>query len=488
MIHLTRHSLNLFAILLATLIIGTASFLVHAQSGGTWQSCFYFGLFGVTIGPPECGGPPPGSECSPGCGGPLGGVCPTDYCWSVWVPDPAPVCATAGQPCGPSAANSCGMTSSGTIDPTTCTCNAVTPSDALCPPPDPPPPGQCPGQWSEGGFNSWGDEGNPYVFQACTCEEAGQYTQPDGSCGASPAPTCADNGQLGTWPDCYDPPPPPPGCTPDPSCAANTCSGSSCTDSCGVPYAGTMDCTPSCTPDPSCAANTCSGSTCSDACGNTYSGTMSCAVTFPNLTQPTISYTPSAGFDLTTGNYNQVSVSFTTSNNGDAAAGSSNYRFQFDSGNNGYETTNSASLGTLNISQNVTRNENVLNVPFGPTSIRILVDSSSAVAESNEGDNERTLTFTLPPPDPGLTISVDRIQVRAGESVTLTWSSVASYPMNCIVFGPGVNISPSPRNGTQLTQGINAKSEFTYSCTEPITGTTFSDSVTVETTGTIEER
>src|SRR3989344_5180239 len=106
---------------LASLIIfvgDTYGTSAYAQSGGSWQSCVLF-WFGMQIGPAECGSPPPGSECSGGCTG-LPGFCPTDYCWSVWVPDPAPSCATAGQPCGPSAANACGMTNSGTIDSTTC--------------------------------------------------------------------------------------------------------------------------------------------------------------------------------------------------------------------------------------------------------------------------------------------------------------------------------------------------------------------------------
>lgn len=52
--------LNCLALMIAFLFIVGAFFVAKAQTGGTWQSCFYFGLFGVTIGPPECGGPPAG--------------------------------------------------------------------------------------------------------------------------------------------------------------------------------------------------------------------------------------------------------------------------------------------------------------------------------------------------------------------------------------------------------------------------------------------
>ncbi|MEK7281116.1 MAG: hypothetical protein AAB037_02030 [Chloroflexota bacterium] len=51
-----------------------------------------------------------------------------------------------------------------------------------------------------------------------------------------PEPTCADSGQVGTYPACTDPDP---SCTPDNSCRTNTCTGSSCTDSCGYSYSGT---------------------------------------------------------------------------------------------------------------------------------------------------------------------------------------------------------------------------------------------------------
>ena len=71
---------------------------------------------------------------------------------------------------------------------------------------------------------------------------------------------------------------PGPGCAPNNSCAASTCVGSSCTDSCGNSYSGTKIC--SCAPDCSCAVATCTGSTCTDpACGTTCSGTKICGCT-----------------------------------------------------------------------------------------------------------------------------------------------------------------------------------------------------------------
>ncbi len=75
-------------------------------------------------------------------------------------------------------------------------------------------------------------------------------------------------------------------CTPNSSCAASTYVGSTCTDSCGNVYAGTLVATcsngssgpypscPMCTASSACAASTPVGSTCTDSCGNIYAGTM----------------------------------------------------------------------------------------------------------------------------------------------------------------------------------------------------------------------
>lgn len=132
-------------------------------------------------------------------------------------------------------------------------------------------------------------------------------------------------------------------CVPSSACAANTCSTTTCSDSCGNSYAGTQNCTPppttcadlgqvgtypncsaaptctdnsycsgttyissdtcngqtgstpnstscgyvapsSCTPSSACAASTPVGSTCSDSCGNTYSGTVASGCGTPSAT------------------------------------------------------------------------------------------------------------------------------------------------------------------------------------------------------------
>jgi hypothetical protein len=62
--------------------------------------------------------------------------------------------------------------------------------------------------------------------------------------------------------------------------------------------------------------------------------------------------------------------------------------------------------------------------------------------------------------------------------------------MTCQVYGPGITTTtfdPSidGATGTEVSEKINAKSVFTLSCV--VAGTTFTDTVTIETQGVIEE-
>lgn len=179
------------------------------------------------------------------------------------------------------------------------------------------------------GFIGGGTAGNGYAYTCYYCQLP---------------PTCQSQGLIGTPPNCL---PAPPSCTADFSCAANTCAGSNCSGTNGscqtVAVAGTKNCTPppttcadlgqvgtypncsaaptctdnsycsgttyissdtcngqtgstanspscgyvapsSCTPSSACAASTPVGSTCSDSCGNTYSGTVASGCGTPSAT------------------------------------------------------------------------------------------------------------------------------------------------------------------------------------------------------------
>ena len=232
--------------------------------------------------------------------------------------------------------------------------------------------------------------------------------------------------------------------------------------------------------------------------GGWNSATGRCEDLRPNFTQPNVTYVPSATFNQATGAFNYVDVTFQTQNNGQGPTGASAaYDVQLDRNNDGsYDTTNNGSIPSLAVgaySAAVTQRFN--NVSLGTIRLRVAVDTTNAIAEVNESDNERIITnITLPPPNPNLEINLDRYQVRTGETVTITWNTNATYAMNCRVFGPGIvtytfdpSINGSTAGSPRVSAPINAKSTFTLSCVEPITNTPFSDTATVEAQGVLEE-
>jgi hypothetical protein len=233
---------------------------------------------------------------------------------------------------------------------------------------------------------------------------------------------------------------------------------------------------------------TCTGS------GGTDSKSITVSAGLPNFNQPIVTHTLSTTFNPATGAYDYIDVRFQTTNNG--VSGTTNtapYSVRFDSRAPVAGTIPLLTRGS--VSPNFT--ERITSVPFGTHSATIVVDSAGnpgAVQETNENDNSFVYNFggVVAPPDPGLSISVSQPVVRAGETVVVSWNTNSTYPMNCSVFGPSfgpINFDPSVSgaNDSRPSQPINAKSEFTLRCIEPITNTTFTTIAVVETVGQIEE-
>lgn len=221
--------------------------------------------------------------------------------------------------------------------------------------------------------------------------------------------------------------------------------------------------------------------------GGTDTKSITVTAGLPNFNRPIATHGLSATFDPTTGAYDYVSISFQTTNNGvSGTTNTATYSLGLDSRS---PITGSIPLLTRgSVSPNFTHTINT--IPFGAHTATIVVDNGTDVTESNEGDNIYVYDFggIIPPPDPQLTITADKVLLRNEETTTIHWSTVATYPtLSCRVVGPGVNIDPAPLTGSQPTQPISAKSEFIFSCRETTTNTTWSDSVTVETVGVVEE-
>lgn len=219
----------------------------------------------------------------------------------------------------------------------------------------------------------------------------------------------------------------------------------------------------------------------------------------PNFNQPIVNFQTSPDWDTTTGNYSYVDVTFNTTNNGGSdTTANADYKFEADRTESGYDYITTGSMGLLTVNQTFSKTERIPGpIHFGDLPIRITADHTNQVTETNEGDNVLTTTLRIPPPNPDLNITADKEQLREGETTTIRWTSRIvmprfftqyTYQMNCRIFGPNIDINTQSNvAGSTETAPITAKSVFTYQCTEGFTGTVFTDTVTVETTGKMEE-
>ncbi len=229
------------------------------------------------------------------------------------------------------------------------------------------------------------------------------------------------------------------------------------------------------------------------SCGFTpYTASLTVTSARSNFTTPIVN-TPTFGtFSTTTNQYNNISLIFRTENNdGSPTPANADYRFEFDLGNNGtYETVvnRTNALESLAPGAGTNKTEQVTNVPPGVHRVRITVDSGNEATESNETDNVYTGTITIPAQDPGVSISVNSPQVRHNDTAVISWIIGTPAPtLSCVVSGPGLTPQTYTASGNLTTPPITAKSEYSLRCTDSSTGTIWQRSVSVETTGTVEE-
>jgi len=123
--------------------------------------------------------------------------------------------------------------------------------------------------------------------------------------------------------------------------------------------------------------------------------------------------------------------------------------------NNGSQRTVSAGIGTL---------------MFGTYTATAEADPSDDIDEEVEGNNVMTVTRTILPQDPSMVLSTLNSQiVRSGEPAVIQWDTVAEYPMNCTLSGPGIptqSFDPSVAGttGTVTTSDRFNTSIYTLSC------------------------
>jgi hypothetical protein len=205
-------------------------------------------------------------------------------------------------------------------------------------------------------------------------------------------------------------------------------------------------------------------------------------------------------FDNDTGAYAQATIYYQVSNISPGSATGFNNQTQFDRGNTGSfsqtDTTSLPSLSGQTTSQPLSFT--VANLAFGRHRVSVMVDSNNAVAESDETDNSDLDTITIFPPDPNFDANpniglwADKKVISAGETTTLRWDTGVAYTMNCQIDGPGLdsiifNPSEDGTTGSQMTEPQGNTGIYRLQCTEPITGTVFSETELIENIGIVEE-
>jgi hypothetical protein len=137
-------------------------------------------------------------------------------------------------------------------------------------------------------------------------------------------------------------------------------------------------------------------------------------------------------------------------------------------------------------------------IPFTPQSlVRARIDATNQVAEADESDNEPTILLPNGVPVIVMDLTLDPSDlVRGGDNVRIEWDTNATFPMTCTLNGPAiqepggsVTFNPNSAGATGNTTAgpILNKSQYTLTCTEPITSAVFTASASVETTGFVEE-
>lgn len=239
--------------------------------------------------------------------------------------------------------------------------------------------------------------------------------------------------------------------------------------------------------------------TCSNVSGPSVDSIVITTGAEPDLIATVGSVTPSAGIDPITGIYDYIDISILTQNTvGGSQASNVDVLVELDTNEDGNYDDESATYTIASLTSTVpdTRVIRIASVPFGDIGIRVTVDPSNTIAESNEGNNVTISNQPLLPPNPELSITVIPSDfVREGTSVEVEYNMTASYPMNCSLSGPALE-SPNPftfnpsadgQSGTRNAGPLSAKAEYTLTCVEPSTGAEWTAVRTVENIGSVGE-
>lgn len=219
-----------------------------------------------------------------------------------------------------------------------------------------------------------------------------------------------------------------------------------------------------------------------------------------------------------------VTFNSTVTNSGSAHTGTFPVRFQIDLGNTGsWDTNLDTTLTDIGAGQSKSAVSPSWTATVGTHAIRACADIPSAVPETNENNNcGGSLVVTVQPPtqcddgldnngnslvdtaDPAcsssgdtteeshesstLTVTSSRNTIRAGSSVTITWSAREVVDNSCsIVASTGAVWPLSGSSGSVVTGALTQETVFSLSCTSMQTGQGVSVSTTVRLAPRFEE-
>jgi hypothetical protein len=217
-------------------------------------------------------------------------------------------------------------------------------------------------------------------------------------------------------------------------------------------------------------------------------------LSLPDLV-PQLSVSPASVFDFTTGSYSTLIINYNVDNTGETDTPEFTNRLQLDRGNDGVMNETEYDFIATGLQANEGTGMRSLflanNVPLGSHRVYVMADVYDEVAESDETNNERSISLLVTAPDPNISLTADRTMVRREDVVNLQWDiNGATFLTVCVIQGPGIFVTPvypGPTTfGTIDSGAIVSKSMYTLTCTAP-DGNTFTDTAIVETVGMMQE-
>ena len=219
----------------------------------------------------------------------------------------------------------------------------------------------------------------------------------------------------------------------------------------------------------------------------------------PDLEPTSVSLSDSSFWnpDGANGVWNNVAMRVVFGNYGSAVLPTSDvsYRFDLDYDDDGtYDVTDITSDWNGSLAIDATTPVligSANNIQAGTHRLRVRIDEDpDRVTEANENDNDRSVLVTVPYPNPPMDLNVNRERIIAGDTVEVDWEVSATYPLNCEVFGPGVATSfatPPAVTDSGTSDPLESTTEFVLECTNPSSGDTYTESVTVDVEPSFEE-